>query len=89
MSSGDDELDGMHDLSQPEQVVRVLRPLAFDEALEAAKSAWHLNYGVALRTVLVRDSLDENALIERYEVTVFDRSPLVEGESDDSTWGPK
>ncbi|MEU8934463.1 hypothetical protein AB0D30_31850 [Streptomyces sp. NPDC048409] len=66
----------------------MIRPLDFDEALEAAKSAWRLDYGVVLRTVLVRDSLDDQAVIEKYEVTVLDRPPLVDGESDDETWGP-
>ncbi|MFJ5638798.1 hypothetical protein [Streptomyces sp. NPDC093223] len=66
----------------------MIRPLDFDEALEAAKSAWRLDYGVVLRTVLVRDSRDDQAVIEKYEVTVLDRPPLVDGESDDETWGP-
>jgi hypothetical protein len=26
--------------------------------------------------------------VEKYEVTVLDRSPLVQGESDDDMWGP-
>ncbi|WP_055527261.1 hypothetical protein [Streptomyces graminilatus] len=64
----------------------MVRPGDFDKALEAAKGAWALNYGVLLRTVLVRDSLEEDSLVERYEVVVLERPPLVEGESEDDTW---
>ncbi|MGW6008692.1 hypothetical protein [Streptomyces sp. NPDC055210] len=73
---------------QNPEVIRVIRPLDFEKALEAAKAAWALDYGVSLRTVLVRDSLESDSFVERYEVTVFEQPPLVDGESEDATWGP-
>jgi hypothetical protein len=75
------------DLEQDPDIIRVVRPVDFETALEAAKGAWALDYGVVLRSVLVRDSLEEDSLVERYEVVVLDRPPLVEGESEDGTWG--
>ncbi|MFF4901596.1 hypothetical protein [Streptomyces sp. NPDC001068] len=73
--------------ANPPQIVRVVRPDGFDKALEAARGAWALDYGVVLRTVLVRDGLEPAGLVERYEVVVLDRPPVVEGESEDGTWG--
>lgn len=68
-------------------IVRVVRPLSFDEALGAARAAWQLGYGVKLRTVLVRDGLEADGLVERYEVTLLESSPLAPGDSEDDTWG--
>lgn len=75
--------------SQPSEplIVRVVRPLSFDEALDAARAAWRLGYGVNLRTVLVRDGLEADGLVERYEVTLLESSPLAAGDSEDDTWG--
>lgn len=81
-----------NEVSKPE-VVRVIRPIDFDKALEVAKAASLLEYGVVLRTVLVRDGLEDDdpegdSYIERYEVIVLDQSPIVEGDSEDAQWGP-